>query len=224
MTHTTPYYDQDGITLYVGDALTVTAWTAATFLLTDPPYGINYQNTRRNVPNAKIVGDHDTEMRDRILTMWGDRPALVFGTWKSPRPPNTRQVIIWDKGPGYGAGLGDCTNPYGHSHEEIYVIGRWASPPAWRRHGSVLTTHTQMASRSGLVTKTGHPTAKPLPLMELLIRSAPDDAIIGDPFAGSGSTLIAARHLGRQAVGVELNEQYAAGAVERLKQGTLWVG
>jgi hypothetical protein len=219
-----PYYDSDGITLYVGDASIITAWTAATFLLTDPPYGQHYRSNMRHDRHDRIVGDRTTETRDQILTMWGGRPGLVFGSWKAPRPPTTRQVIIWDKGPGYGPGLGDLTAPYGHSHEEIYVIGRWAAPPTWTRHGSVITTNTIMSGRTGDATRTGHPTPKPVTLMERLIRSAPADVTFADPFTGSGSTLIAARNLGRAAIGVELNEQYAAGAVERLKQGTLWVG
>jgi site-specific DNA-methyltransferase (adenine-specific) len=220
-----PYYQRDGITLYLGDALTITTWLTADILITDPPYGMNYRSNMRNEPRRRIDGDHDTLVRDDALRLWGDtKPGIVFGTWKQPRPDRTSQILIWDKGPGYGPGMGDTSAPYGHSHEEIYLLGRWPKPDTFTRHGSVLTTRTPMSGRKGLASASGHPTPKPVPLMEQLILSTPPGAIIADPFAGAGSTLIAARNRGREVIGVEMDPTYAAYAVERLQQLTLWVG
>ncbi len=67
-----------------------------------------------------------------------------------------------------------------------------------------------------------HPTVKPLSLMVWLITLAsPPNSVILDPFMGSGTTLIAARKLGRKCIGIEIEEKYCEIAVKRLSQGVL---
>ena len=75
------------------------------------------------------------------------------------------------------------------------------------------------AGERGAIRK--HPTQKPLSLMKHILNTAPDGVIL-DPFMGSGTTLRAAKELGRKAIGIEINEEYCQIAVDRLAQGVLF--
>ena len=216
----TPYYQDDAVTLYHGDCLEVTEWLAADVLVTDPPYGMAYDSRWVKGRQRPIANDRDAAARDSALAQWGDRPALVFGTWRAPRPAKTKAVIVWDKTDGVGPGMGDLSAPFGTSHEEIYQLGTWKRPAGIPRQGSVIRTAVVMGTPSGLVATVGHPTPKPVPLMERLVAAVPPGTI-ADPFAGSGSTLVAARNLGRAAIGVELEERYCEIAARRLAQDCL---
>lgn len=216
-----PYIDIDGVTLYFGDAMEVGEWLTADALVTDPPYGIKYQsNFSLDGPSDPIAGDHNPDLRDLALKMWGNdgsRPALVFGTWRVERPPATRHLLIWDKG--NVPGIGDLSLPWGNKHEEIYVIGAgWIGSP---RRSNIIRIPTMPGGASY---RPDHPTPKPVALMENLIAHCPPDWSIADPFAGSGATLIAARNLGRKAIGVEVEERYCEMIAQRLSQGALDFG
>lgn len=211
----TPYYVDELVSLYHGDCMEIDAWLAGDVMITDPPYGMDYvSNFSKYGSTDAIAGDTDPEMRNEILRLWGDeRPALVFGTWRIPRPlSRIRQLIVWDKGD--SPGMGDLSIPWGPAHEEIYVIG-----DGWRgaRRPNVYRVPT-LPPAAGY--RPNHPTPKPVSLMEQLISYAPDGVIV-DPFAGSGSTLVAARNQGRQCIGVEVEEKYCAVIADRLSQGVL---
>jgi len=67
-----------------------------------------------------------------------------------------------------------------------------------------------------------HPTEKPVPIMDRLVRMLTDSGgVVLDPFAGSGTTLVAARMSGRRAVGVEMHEEFCEMAVQRLRQAVM---
>lgn len=211
----TIYYKDEYVTLYHGDCLAIEQWLDADVLLTDPPYGINYQSgKKRNKLAASIAGDKDTTARDTALSTWGKgRPALMFGTWKIPRPEGTHTRLIWDtKG---ALGMGDLRVPWKPSDQEIYVLGQGFTG---RRDTNVLTcAPVQARATHGRL----HPHEKPVALLERLLAKCPSEWSVADPFAGSGSTLVAAKMQGRRAIGVELDEAYCEVIAKRLSQSTL---
>ena len=219
---TEPYYSDDFVTLYHGDCREVAEWLDADVLVTDPPYGIEWRlgglhrlRSVRSSAMPSIAGDESTEVRDDVLDVWGGRPAVVFGTWRKPRPSGATHRLIWHKA---GRKPGIAPAPWFPNDEEIYLIGSgWVGSPP---RGTVITTTEQ---RDRAPREVGHPTPKPIDLMEALIERCPPGTI-ADPFAGSGSTLVAAKRLGRRAIGVELEERYCEIAAKRLAQGVLDFG
>jgi site-specific DNA-methyltransferase (adenine-specific) len=215
-----PYWSDDHVTLYFGNCCEVTEWLAADVLVTDPPYGIGWrsgQMSHATVPLIETVkGDQSTTLRDAALVMWARaRPAVVFGSWRCARPDRTNQRLIWHKREALPA---MTTAAFYSAEEEIYLLGGgWTGKPTQ----NVIVTHERRDGAVGFVARSGHPTPKPLSLMELLIAKCPP-GVIADPFAGSGSTLIAARNQGRKAVGVEIEERYCELAARRLAQADLF--
>jgi site-specific DNA-methyltransferase (adenine-specific) len=118
------------------------------------------------------------------------------------------QCIVWDKGVG---GLG---NGWRHSHELIAhgAFGQTVYADEFRR--DVVSCATVPSGDRD------HPTQKPMELLRTLVRFHPPGLIL-DPFMGSGTTLRAAKDLGRRAIGIEIEEKYCEIAVKRLAQEVL---
>lgn len=208
------YYQDDHVTLHHGDCLEALDWAEADVLVTDPPYGVDYQSgARRETLAASILNDKDTIHRDSVLELWGSKPALVFGSWKIARPAATKALLIWDtKG---ALGMGDLRIPWKPSHQEVYVLGD--GPWQGKRDTDVLSiAPVQSMGTNGRV----HPHQKPIALMDTLIAKTVG-AVIADPFAGSGSTLVSAKAMGRKAIGVEMDEAYCEIIAKRLSQEVL---
>jgi hypothetical protein len=219
-----PYYEGDGITLYHGDCREIDAWLTADVLVTDPPYGRAWKQGDTGSgrgwvsdKHAGISNDSDTSVRDAALTLWGARPALSFGDLMMPPPANVKHVLIYDKG--NDAGFTGAVGGYRRNVEAVYLLNSgWGSGLGGR--SAVLST--KASAGGNLARTTGHPHTKPGDIMERLIVYT--TGVIADPFAGSGSTLVAAKLQGRAAIGVELEERYCEIAARRLSQGVLDFG
>lgn len=225
-----PYWTDGRVTLYLGDCREVTDWLAADVLVTDPPYGRGahgihhdnrsvgrtyYGSAQMNDP-APIAGDEDTGTRDRALAAWGKRPAVVFGDLRIPVPAGTMQVLIYQKPPDAGW---RSTAGFRRDAEAVYLLNL---PASYGGRSSIIQTAARKSNGNsvGLGARHGHPHAKPVDVMESLIAACPA-GVVADPFAGAGSTLIAARNLGRRVIGVELEERYCERAARKLSQGVL---
>jgi hypothetical protein len=215
----TPYYEHAGITIYHGDCREILpTLPKCDLLLTDPPYGINadsemhkqggqqYGNT---AAPKRIYADTswDTKPADTrlLLSMVGSvRFAIIFGGNYFALPA-TRCVLVWDKENGTNA-FADAELAWSNLDKPVRI----------KRHmwNGML--------REGQEERFGHPTQKPVEVMQWCITQAPDDCkTILDPFMGSGTTLVAAKNLGRKAIGIEIEEKYIKIAIRRLEQEVL---
>lgn len=201
-----PYYQDEAVTIYHGDARDfVDLFPADAALVTDPPYGLG-DKLHRPGPGkwSKLYGSGAPEWDSVALPWLPDlvarfTTAIVWGGNYYPFPP-ARGWLIWDK----------IVREFSSGHAEL----------AWTTLDQPVRAynyaHAQLASEGKF-----HPTQKPLPLMRWCLEFLPPQLTIVDPFMGSGTTLRAAKDVGRKAIGVELDESYCERAVRRMGQGSL---
>lgn len=217
----TPHYADDLVTIYHGDCRDVIPTLTYDVVVTDPPYGIGWQKGDNKAagsrPHAGIVNDEDTTVRDEVLALTQGRPAAVFGSFYAPYPPQVRQVLVWWKPA--DAGVVGSTTGYRRDVEPLFLCGDW--PVRSVEWAGVLRSCRR--SIAAVARETGHPHTKPVDLMRDVIRRCPPGVIL-DPFMGSGSTLKAAKDLGRRAIGIEVDERYCEIAAKRMAQEALDFG
>lgn len=194
-------------------------------LLTDPPYGMDFQSNRRtaSAQASKISGDEDIAGALELLAamlrtidpaMQRDSHALIFTGWR--HEPEFRRVIeaagwhiaaslVWVKENHTSGDLGG----FAPKHERIIHArrGRAAIAP---RIPDVLVFKREW--------QTSHPTEKPVALLRQLIEvTTVSGELVVDPFAGTGGTIDAALSVGRNALGIELSDEWYSEGVDRLK-------
>lgn len=231
---TQPYYQDEHVTLYHGDARDIDLPHASVdLLLTDPPYGMAFQSGWSVKKSAAIRNDGVRQgMRVVRSVLAGlssafkaDMHALVFCHWESwPDFYDTlashfqmKNMLIWWK---RGGGMGDLTMEYAKDFEVIaYGVRSLERKLNGQRRGAVLEFPRVPAARRHV------PFEKPtLLLSDMIVRHTEPGEMVCDPFAGSGSTLVAAKGCGRRAIGVELEERYCEIAARRLAQDALDFG
>jgi len=213
-----PYYEHAGITIYHGDCREILPQLPKVdAVITDPPYGIKQANGMggcgydgfgkgmKRQPR-QYAGNWDDERPQPELLMaiasFAPKAIIWGGNYFTDCLPVGRKWLIWDK----------CqTMPSFSDVELAWTNLDGIALKMFRLNGSGL-----MAVEQDRV----HPTQKPVDLMQWCI-AKPDAQTILDPFMGSGTTLVAAKNLGRKAIGIELEERYCEIAAKRLAQEVL---
>lgn len=233
---TAPYYADESVTLWHGDCLDVLAGMAdesVSAVITDPPYS---SRTHANATTNRNGMDHalrtafapidDAALRSVIAECGRVSAGWVVATL------DYRHAVEFDNDPPQGLrtlrlGVWVKTNPTpqisgdrpAQGWESIAYMHRADRRSKWNGGGRAGNFVSPIAAPEG------HPTAKPLPMVSEWVRlfSQPGDVVL-DPFAGSGTTLRAAKNEGRKAIGVELDEAYCELIAKRLSQEVLDFG
>ena len=206
-----PYYSAGGITLYLGDCLEIMPELGQVELvITDPPYGMEFRSNYRRERYSQIHGDGCLDVATiREAIGLARRAAYVFCRWDNLKDmPPPRSVLVWVKN---NWSMGDLEHEHGRQWEAICFY------PGPDHEFICRIPDVIRADRTG---NELHPTQKPVPLIRHLIVANVGELIL-DPFAGSGTTLVAAKQLGRRAIGIELEEKWCAVAAKRLEAQTV---
>lgn len=215
-----PYYSRSDVTLYHGDCREVLLSLRADVVLTDPPYncGVNYGE----LTDDRLSWHDWCAWWDGIVATSTVCAPDVFAFLSQTAYRKYCRLgmhepdwaMTWHK----PLSMAICGKPFMPHYEPIAYWGKAKrTKDGGARWGSdVVQANVEVGKE-----RWGHPTPKPLKLMLDLVSRF--DGVILDPFAGSGTTLAAARQLGRTAIGIEIEEKYCETIVRRLEQTRLGV-
>jgi site-specific DNA-methyltransferase (adenine-specific) len=224
-----PYYQDEAVQLYCGDCRDVLPTLAKVdHVITAPPYSdITHAGARGGAGNTELVTFASVTAhqvsdvlalsvpRRWVIATVDWRHVLHLETW----PPAGLKFVrfgVWVKPNGAPQFTGDRPAT---GWEAIAILHADAKGRmSWNNGGHhAVYTYPKVNGE--------HPTAKPDGLIRAFVSdfTDPGDTIL-DPFAGSGTTLVAAKRLGRKAIGIELSPAYCDVIVSRLRQGSLLSG
>ena len=239
------YYEDEWATIYHGEALDVLPVIptgSIGMVVADPPYSSGGMVRGDRTQALKYSsGRHDFTGDSRDQRSWGywcalwlgeclrildtSEIAMMFCDWRQIAEAVDafqaggfiyRGVFVWDKTTRAKHLAGRFCN-----QAEFAIWGtkgpRGVNDHSWALHGLVTEPAPIGAERV-------HSTQKPVGLYKYMIGAAPSDATVLDPFMGSGTTLVAAKNLGRKSIGIEIEEKYCEIAAQRLSQGVLDLG
>lgn len=196
-----PYYQDEQATIYCGDCETILPHLPKVDIcLTDPPYGLDFKGAGwdKEVP----------EIAYKLPILYG-RVVIITAPLVMRQYPDPKWVGCW-------------VRPASSSRSLAGGFNHWSPILLYGDCSLKVDTKSFHAIKHAYPKGFGHPSPKPEILMRWLCEetSGIADTIL-DPFMGSGTTLVAAKQLGRKAIGVEISEAYCAIAVDRLRQGVL---
>lgn len=229
-----PYYEQDGIVIFNADCREILPQIGTVdHVITDPPYDeITHAGARSlareysdkaTICNIDFASTNADTLRAQFAAMQARRWLIATLDWRhvhalEKRPPAGWTFVrfgIWVKPNGAPQFTGDRPATGWEAVAILHRERRLKERMRWNRGGHhAIFTHPKINGQ--------HPTAKPESLLTELVCSFTDAGeTILDPFMGSGTTLVAAKRLGRKAIGIELEEKYCEVAAKRLAQGAL---
>jgi site-specific DNA-methyltransferase (adenine-specific) len=191
-------------------------------LLSDPPYGMDFKsgwNTKDKIQNDKIedtVVLFEEVLKECVPLLKDDAHFYLFGNinYLPQIKPiiekylTLKNILIWDR---QIIGMGDLKS-YGNSYDIVYFgyNKKWKDLNGTRDRDILNFQRVDPA-------KNIHPTEKPLDMLEYLIKkSSQENDKILEPFAGGGSTLVAAKNTNRKATGIEIEDKYVELIKERI--------
>ncbi len=218
----TPYYEHGGITIYHCDARELFAIPAWDVVISDPPYGVNLgvgkdmRGGSHGLAKQRYASYDDSPENFRSVVV----PVLSAAIMRAKRAAVFVGPHIQDMPSGSVLGGVYCPAASGRHRwgfncfMPVLLYGTAPQLNLGAKHTVLRSTATSE--------KNGHPCPKPLAWMEWLVGLASlQNETILDPFAGSGTTLLAAQLLGRRAIGIEIEERYCEIAAKRLQQEVL---
>ena len=226
-----PYYDHKGITIYHGDCLEIMPQLGEVDLvLTDPPYiglkgGTDVTFTSGvagSKSTQKTVGDPWKANLEWFNGAWilAKKGMIVFCSFHAIgilQNKDSIALITW-----YQRNAMPSMNNVPQYKTEFAWVYKKASGLNWRKLETFYDIQRLQAgcfATERIVDLTGkaiHPSQKPKKLMKNILKIEPNNIL--DPFMGTGTTLVAAKELNREAIGIEIEEQYCEIAAKRLAQ------
>jgi DNA modification methylase len=230
----TPYYEEQGITIYNGDCLDVMKELepkSIDLILTDPPYivavkggGIGAKRKYiQDIYNGDLHAGFDLTNLTQFIQVLKKINIITFSSKGQIRQyiefaENNNykwQIITWNKPNPTPL----VENTYLPDTEYIFHI--WKDIKLGGNYDTKRKYYVMQVIKSNF----DHPTVKPLEIISnLMINGSRENELILDPFMGSGTTLVAAKKLGRRAIGIEISKKYCDIAIERLSQHELFSG
>ncbi len=219
-----PYYEHAGITIYHGDCRDILPQVTADALITDPPYGVDlgeHQGATDVRPGHMVKAGYasysDTQENFDAIVI----PAVELGLSVTTRGLVFMSNKQFKKLPQWTAigcvfnPAGAGSNPWGFTvHHLCALYGKAPNMGAGRTPTGIISAESAW--------KNGHNCPKPYGWMTWAVQLASlAGEMVLDPFCGSGTTLEAAKNLGRSAIGIEIEERYCEIAAKRLAQEVL---
>jgi site-specific DNA-methyltransferase (adenine-specific) len=198
-----PYYDEDGIAIYLGDCREVLPTVNADVLVTDPPYGLGDRwqgGSWGSDPMYIEVRNWDQEIFQGLEVLVAKFASAIVWGGNYYRLPPSRCWLSWEKS------------------SRMPTMGDFEL--AWTSLDRPAKSWREDRNPDG---KRYHPTQKPLSLMKWCLGFVPEGVVL-DPFMGSGTTLLASKEIGRTAIGIDVSEKYCEIAAKRLSQRVLQYG